>query len=336
MIAVVKQSATEEQISHLIRWIEKRGCKTDVSRGASDTIVGIIGDTTRIDPFLLESMSIIERVQTVTEPFKMANRKFHPQDTVIDCGHGIQIGGDNFQVMAGPSSVEGDNIFEIARIAKEAGATILRGNAFKASNSPYAFQGLGFKGVELLVAAGIENQMPVVTEILDVRQVEDFVEKGVSIIQVGSKNALNFALLKELGKTDTPILLKRNPGSTIDEFLLAAEYVMSEGNDQVILCERGIRTYEDRVRVSFDVNIVSVLKDLTHLPVVVDAANAVGYTDYVSPCAYAATVAGANGLMLEVHPDRANAREHGGQALSPLAYKDTMDRIRRIRELIAD
>ena len=317
MIAVVKQSATEEQLSHLIRWIEKRGCKTDVSKGASDTIVGIIGDTTKIDPFLLESMSIIDRVQTVTEPFKMANRKFHPEDTVIDCGHGIQIGGGNFQVMAGPSSVEGDNIF-------------------KASNSPYAFQGLGFKGVELLVAAGIENQMPVVTEILDVRQVELFVEKGVNIIQVGSKNALNFPLLKELGKTDTPILLKRNPGSTIDEFLLAAEYVMSEGNDQVILCERGIRTYEDRVRVSFDVNIVSVLKDLTHLPVVVDAANAVGYTDYVQPCAYAATVAGANGLMLEVHPDRANAREHGGQALSPDTYQDTMDHIRRIRELIAD
>ncbi len=334
MIAVVKNTATEEQLNHFVKWIENRGYKTNVSPGDEETIVGIIGDTTKIDPFLLESMDIIERVQRVTEPFKKANRKFHPEDTVVDCGHGVLIGGGHFQVMAGPCSVEGKNLIEIAREVKAAGATILRGGAFKPRTSPYTSQGMGEAGLDLLMEAGAELGMPVVTEVMDPRDVQLFVDKGVDIMQIGARNAQNFPLLREVGKTRTPILLKRGMSETIDEFLMAAEYVMSEGNENVILCERGIRTFETRTRNTFDVNAIPVLHHLTHLPVVGDPSHSTGYTRYVRPAAYAATAAGADGLEIEVHNNPSEAWSDGAQALTPAMFRDAMARIALIREAV--
>lgn len=334
MIAIVKDSATQDQLDHFVKWIEDRGFRTNVSRGENETVVGIIGDTTRIDPFLLESMDIIDQVRRVSEPFKKANRKFHPEDTVIDCGYGVKIGGGNFQVIAGPCSVEGDNLIEIARAVKAAGATMLRGGAYKPRTSPYAYQGMGEKGLDLLMAAGRELEMPVVTEIMDARDVPVFLEKGVNVMQIGARNAQNFTLLKEVGRTDVPILLKRGMSGTIDELLMAAEYIMSEGNEKVILCERGIRTFETRTRNTFDVNAIPVLHNLSHLPVVGDPSHATGYTRYVRPAAYAACAAGADGLEIEVHNSPADAWSDGAQALTPPQFADAMKRIALIREAI--
>ncbi len=334
MIAVVKNTATDEQLSHFVKWIEDRGYKTNVSPGDEETIVGIIGDTTKIDPFLLESMDIIERVQRVTEPFKKANRKFHPEDTVVDCGHGVLIGGGHFQVMAGPCSVEGENLKAIARACKRAGATILRGGAFKPRTSPYTSQGMGERGIDLLMETGAELDMPVVTEVMDPRDVQLFVDKKVDIMQIGARNAQNFPLLREVGKTGTPVLLKRGMSETIDEFLMAAEYIMSEGNENVILCERGIRTFETRTRNTFDVNAIPVLHHLTHLPVVGDPSHSTGYTRYVRPAAYAATAAGADGLEIEVHDNPSEAWSDGAQALTPEMFSDAMARIALIREAV--
>ena len=336
MIAVVKDSATPEQLDHFVKWIEDRGFKTNVSRGSDTTIVGIIGDTTQIDPFLLESMGIIERVERVTEPFKKANRKFHPTDTVVDCGYGVLIGGGNFQVIAGPCSVEGDNLKVIARAVKKAGATMLRGGAFKPRTSPYTSQGMGEKGLDLLMDAGSELKMPVVTEVMDPRDVQLFLDKGVNVMQIGARNAQNFPLLREVGKTSTPVLLKRGMAETIDEWLMAAEYVMSEGNPNVILCERGIRTFETRTRNTFDVNAIPVLHHLTHLPVVGDPSHSTGYTRYVRPAAYAATAAGADGLEIEVHDCPQRAWSDGAQALTPDQFADAMRRIALIREAVCE
>lgn len=334
MIAVVKQSATSEQLQHFIAWIEGRGFKTHVSQGEAETIVGIIGDTSLIDPFLLESMDIIDRVQRVSEPFKKANRKFHPEDTVIDCGHGVLIGGGNFQVMAGPCSVEGENLIVIARAVKAAGATILRGGAYKPRTSPYTSQGMGEKGLDLLCEARAELGMPIITELMDPRDTQTFVDREIDIIQIGARNAQNFPLLKEVGKTNIPVLLKRGIAGTIDELLMAAEYIMSEGNEEVMLCERGIRTFETRTRNSFDANAIPVLHYLTHLPVIADPSHATGYTRYVRPIAYAATAAGADGLEIEVHSRPSEAWSDGAQALTPSQFDDAMRRIALIREAV--
>ena len=334
MIAIVKGSASEEQLGHFVQWIENRGLKTDVSRGEDETIVGIIGDTTQIDPFLLESMDIIERVQRVTEPFKKANRKFHPEDTVVDCGLGVKVGGGNFQVMAGPCSVEGRNLIEIARAVKAAGATMLRGGAYKPRTSPYAYQGMGEKGLDLLMEASAELGMPVVTEVMDPRDVQTFLDHGVHVMQIGARNAQNFTLLKEVGKTQVPVLLKRGMSETIDELLMGAEYIMSEGNPNVMLCERGIRTFETRTRNTFDVNAIPVLHHLTHLPVIADPSHSTGYTRYVRPAAYAAVAAGADGLEVEVHDNPSQAWSDGAQALTPAQFDDAMRRIALIREAV--
>lgn len=334
MIAIVKSTATEDQLQHFVQWIEGRGFSTNVSRGDNETIVGIIGDTTQIDPFLLESMDIIERVQRVSEPFKKANRKFHPEDTIVDCGHGVLVGGGNFQVMAGPCSVEGKNLIQIARAVKEAGATMLRGGAYKPRTSPYAYQGMGEKGLDLLLEASAELDMPIVTEVMDVRDVALFVDKGIDVMQIGARNAQNFNLLKEVGKTNIPVLLKRGLAGTIDELLMAAEYIMSEGNEKVMLCERGIRTFETRTRNSFDVNAIPVLHYLTHLPVIADPSHATGYTRYVRPIAYAATAAGADGLEIEVHNCPSEAWSDGAQALTPAQFDDAMRRIALIRDAV--
>lgn len=334
MIAVVRDSATTEQLDHFVRWIEDRGFRTNVSQGDNETLVGIIGDTTRIDPFLLESMDIVERVQRVSEPFKLANRKFHPEDTVVDCGHGVLVGGGNFQVIAGPCSVEGDNLMGIARAVRAAGATMLRGGAFKPRTSPYTSQGMGERGLDLLMEAGAELDMPVVTEIMDPRDVGLFLDRGVDVLQVGARNAQNFPLLREVGKSGIPVLLKRGMSETIDEFVMSAEYVMSEGNANVMLCERGVRTFETRTRNTFDVNAVPVLHHLTHLPVVGDPSHATGYTRYVRPAAYAAVAAGADALEIEVHDCPAKAWSDGAQALTPNQFADAMRRIALIREAV--
>ena len=334
MIAVVNDKATKDQLNQFVDWIEARGFKTNVSQGDNETIVGIIGDTTQIDPFLLESMDIVERVQRVTEPFKKANRKFHPEDTVVDCGHGVLVGGGNFQVIAGPCSVEGDHLRTIARAVKDAGATMLRGGAFKPRTSPYAFQGMGEKGLDLLMDVAGELDMPVVTEIMDAHDIQLFIDKGVDVFQVGARNAQNFTLLKELGKTGTPVLLKRGMSETIDELLMGAEYIMSEGNEKVMLCERGIRTFETRTRNTFDVNAIPVLHHLTHLPVIGDPSHSTGYTRYVKPAAYAACAAGADGLEIEVHDCPSKAWSDGAQALTPDMFADVMRRLALIREAV--
>ena len=334
MIAVVKETATTDQLDHLVSWIEDRGFRTNVSQGDNETIIGIIGDTTRIDPFILESMDIVERVQRVSEPYKLANRKFHPEDTVVDCGHGVLVGGGNFQVIAGPCSVEGDNLITIAREVKRAGATMLRGGAFKPRTSPYTSQGMGARGLDLLMEAGSELGMPVVSEVMDPRDVALFVEKGVNVLQVGARNAQNFPLLREVGRSGIPVLLKRGMSETIDELLMGAEYVMSEGNPNVMLCERGIRTFETRTRNTFDVNAIPVLRHLTHLPVVGDPSHATGYTRYVRSAAYAAVAAGADALEIEVHDCPAQAWSDGAQALTPEQFADSMRRISLIREAV--
>ncbi len=335
MIAILRKTASEEAVDQLVRWIEQKGLKTDVSHGENEIVIGLVGDTTVIDPFLLESMDIVERVQRVSEPFKKANRKFHPADTVVDCGHGVLIGGGHFQVIAGPCSVEGDNLATIARRVHAAGATMLRGGAYKPRTSPYAYQGMGERGLDILLDAAGELDMPVVTEIMDPRDVGLFCDKGIDVMQIGARNAQNFPLLKEVGKTDVPVLLKRGMSGTIDELLMAAEYIMSEGNPNVILCERGIRTFETRTRNTFDLNAVPVLHHLSHLPVVADPSHATGYTRYVQPMALAACAAGADGLEIEVHDCPERAWSDGAQALTPDQFDRTMERIRAIRSVIA-
>lgn len=336
MIAILRKNASDEAVSSIVSWIEGKGLTAHVSRGSNETVIGLVGDTTKIDPFLLESMDVVQRVQRVSEPFKKANRKFHPADTVIDFGGGIKIGGGAFQVIAGPCSVEGDNLIKIARRCKAAGATMLRGGAYKPRTSPYAYQGMGERGLDLLLEAKAETGMPIVTEVMDVRDVELFVDRGIDVMQIGARNAQNFNLLKEVGKTSTPILLKRGIAGTIDELLMAAEYIMSEGNDNVMLCERGIRTFETRTRNTFDLNAVPALHYLTHLPVVADPSHATGYTRYVEPMALAACAAGADALEIEVHDNPAEAWSDGAQALTPDQFDRTMECIRAIRSVVAD
>lgn len=336
MIAILRKNASDEAVSSIVSWIEGKGLTAHVSRGSNETVIGLVGDTTKIDPFLLESMDVVQRVQRVSEPFKKANRKFHPADTVIDFGGGIKIGGGAFQVIAGPCSVEGDNLIKIARRCKAAGATMLRGGAYKPRTSPYAYQGMGERGLDLLLEAKAETGMPIVTEVMDVRDVELFVDRGIDVMQIGARNAQNFNLLKEVGKTNTPVLLKRGIAGTIDELLMAAEYIMSEGNDNVMLCERGIRTFETRTRNTFDLNAVPALHYLTHLPVVADPSHATGYTRYVEPMALAACAAGADALEIEVHDNPAEAWSDGAQALTPDQFDRTMERIRAIRSVVAD
>ena len=335
MIAILRKDASPQAVEHLVTWIEKKGLRAHVSHGDNETIIGLVGDTTRIDPFLLESMDIVERVQRVSESFKKANRKFHPLDTVVDCGHGVKIGGGHFLVIAGPCSVEGDNLLRIARRVKAAGATMLRGGAYKPRTSPYAYQGMGTAGLDILREAADELDMPIVTEVMDPRDVEMFVDRRIEVMQIGARNAQNFPLLKEVGRTRTPVLLKRGLSGTIDELLMAAEYIMSEGNENVILCERGIRTFETRTRNTFDLNAVPVLHYLSHLPVVADPSHATGYTRYVEPMALAATAAGADGLEIEVHDDPSHAWSDGAQALTPDMFDDCMRRIALIREAVA-
>ena len=332
MIAVLKQGTTPAQTTHLIDWLKGMSLDVHISEGAHVTILGLIGDTSRVDMDLLKSLEIVADVKRVSEPYKQANRKFHPNDTVIECG-GAKIGGGNFSIIAGPCSVESEaQIIEMAQAVKKSGASILRGGAFKPRTSPYAFQGMKDEGIRLLLEAKAETGLPIVTEIMNINTLDLF--RDVDIIQVGARNMQNFDLLKELGKTNKPILLKRGLANTLQELLMSAEYIMSEGNEQIILCERGIRTFETATRNTLDLSAVSVLHQLTHLPVVVDPSHATGKASLVAPMAAAATAAGADGLMIEVHNDPSKALCDGPQSLTPVQFDDLCNRVRKVREAI--
>ena len=334
MIVVLKQNSDKERVERLMQHFKDMGLRINYSEGEDTTILGLMGDTTRLDEGDIMAYDVVERVQRVTEPFKAVNRKFHPEDTIIEVA-GRKIGAGYFNVMAGPCSVENEaQIVECAERVKAAGASFLRGGAFKPRTSPYSFQGLEAEGLKLLLEAKRQTGLPIVTEIMDPRDVQVFLDKKIDVMQIGARNAQNFPLLKEVGKTQTPILLKRGMSGTIDELLMAAEYIMSEGNNNVILCERGIRTFETRTRNTFDLNAVPVLHHLSHLPVVADPSHATGYTRYVEPMALAATACGANGLEIEVHDEPSRAWSDGAQALPPDQFDDTMRRIRAIREVV--
>ena len=332
MIAVLKHGTTPDQTAHLVAWLKHMNLDVHISEGAEVTVLGLIGDTSRVDMELLNSLEIVETVKRVSEPFKQANRKFHPEDTVVEIGD-VKIGGGHFAMIAGPCSVESEEqIIEVAQAVKASGADILRGGAFKPRTSPYAFQGMKDEGIKLLMKAKAETGMPIVTEIMNISTLDLFVD--VDIIQVGARNMQNFDLLKELGKTNKPILLKRGLANTLQELLMSAEYIMSEGNENIILCERGIRTFETATRNTLDLSAVTVLHNMTHLPVVVDPSHATGKASLVAPMAYAATAAGADGIMIEVHNNPSCALCDGAQSLTPAQFDVLNKKVNRIREAI--
>ena len=330
MIVVVQSDARKEQFDNLINWIESQNVRVHISSGEYQTVLGLIGDTSRIDTELLEGLDIVTQVTRVTEPFKNANRKFHPENTVIDC-NGVKIGNGHFGIIAGPCSIESEEqIIEVAQAVKAAGADFLRGGAFKPRTSPYDFQGMREDGLKLLVEAKKETGLPIVTEIMSADHIHLF--EDVDVIQVGARNMQNFELLKELGKTKKPILIKRGLANTLKELLMSAEYIMSEGNENIILCERGIRTYETATRNTFDVSAIPMLHELSHLPVVADPRHACGIARLVKPLALSATAAGADGLMIEVHNNPQKALCDGAQSLTPTQFKDVSDTVRKVLE----
>ena len=332
MIAVLKQGTTPTQTQHLIDWLKNMNLDVHISEGQHVTILGLIGDTSRVDMELLGSLDIVESVKRVSEPFKQVNRKFHPLNTVIEVGN-AKVGDGHFAMIAGPCSVESEEqIIEVAFAVKDAGANILRGGAFKPRTSPYAFQGMKNQGIELLLKAKAATGLPIVTEIMNISTLDLF--QDVDVIQVGARNMQNFDLLKELGKTKKPILLKRGLANTLQELLMSAEYIMSEGNENIILCERGIRTFETYTRNTLDLSAVTVLQELSHLPVVVDPSHATGKARLVSPMAMAAAAAGADGLMIEVHNDPSHALCDGAQSLTPAQFTQLNQKIQQIREVL--
>ena len=334
MIAVLKHNATTEQKDHLISWLKGQGLDVHISEGAEYTVLGLVGDTSKIDIDLLESLAMVESVKRVSEPFKKCNRKFHPEDSVIEVGRGVKIGGGHFGLIAGPCSVEThDQIIGVAECVKASGANILRGGAFKPRTSPYDFQGLKAEGLEMLLEAGRTVGLPIVSEIMNIEHLDLFAD--VDIIQVGARSMQNFELLKELGHSQKPVLLKRGLANTIKELLMSAEYIMAGGNENVILCERGIRTYETYTRNTLDLSAVPVLHELSHLPVIVDPSHATGSARLVPPMAAAAAASSADGIMIEVHNDPPHALCDGAQSLTPEQFDTVAKQIFRIREVIA-
>jgi len=332
MVVILKENPNEKQLENLKNWLISLGLEIHMSAGTKHTIMGLVGDTSVVDIDLIKALDIVEEVKRIQEPYKNANRKFHPQDTVIEVG-GVKIGGGNFQIIAGPCSVETEEqICFVAQSVKDAGATILRGGAFKPRTSPYAFQGLGAEGIRLLLEAKAKTGLPIITEIMDLHQLEYF--DDIDIIQVGARNMQNFELLKELGRLDKPILIKRGMSATLQELLMSAEYVMAGGNSKVILCERGIRTFETATRNTLDLSAVPVLKGLSHLPVVVDPSHATGKYSLVRPMALAAVAAGADGLMIEVHNDPQHALCDGPQSLKPEAFAELAKDVKSILPFI--
>ncbi len=330
MIIVLKPNPDKQQYEHLTNWLRSMNLDIHISQGVQSTILGLVGDTTVVDMDLIEAIDIVETVRRIQEPYKAANRKFHPLDTVVSAGD-AKIGGGNFMVIAGPCSVESEEqICEVARRVKASGATVLRGGVFKPRTSPYAFQGLGQEGIDLLLAAKRETGLPIVSEIMDLSQLPLFDE--IDIIQVGARNMQNFQLLKELGSIQKPILLKRGLSATIGELLMSAEYIMAGGNAQVILCERGIRTFETATRNTLDLAAIPVLHELTHLPVIVDPSHATGYARFVQSMSLAATAAGADGLIIEVHNNPQAALCDGPQSITPEAFETLYQGVCAIRK----
>ncbi len=332
MIAVLKRGTTDEQRDHLIQWLNRMNLEVHISSGQEVTVLGLVGDTSRVDIELLNSLEIVDSVKRVSEPYKQVNRKFHPNDSIIQVKD-VAIGAGNFAMIAGPCSVESEEqIIEVAEAVKAAGATILRGGAFKPRTSPYAFQGLKEEGLRLLLEAKKVTGLPIVTEIMNIRTLDLF--EDVDIIQVGARNMQNFDMLQELGKTKKPILLKRGLANTLQELLMSAEYIMSEGNENIILCERGIRTYETYTRNTLDLSAVPVLHELTHLPVVVDPSHATGRSSLVPTMAAAAAACGADGIMIEVHNNPSCALCDGAQSLTPAQFAQVTETVTKIREAI--
>ncbi len=335
MIIAVKNNAPKEQFDNLVSWLEGQNVRVHVSNGDYVTVLGLVGDTSRIDTELLQGLDIVSSVTRISEPYKNANRKFHPHDTVVKVNDEVSIGGDKFAVIAGPCSVESEEqIISVAKSVKAAGANLLRGGAFKPRTSPYDFQGLRAEGLKLLLEAKKETGMPIVTEIMNADHLPLF--EDVDVIQVGARNMQNFEMLKELGKTKKPILIKRGLANTLKELLMSAEYVMSEGNENVILCERGIRTFETYTRNTLDISAVPLLKELSHLPIIVDPSHASGISRLVKPLALSAAAAGADGVMIEVHNDPQHALCDGAQSLTPEQFADTAKGIRSVLAAIRE
>lgn len=333
MIIVFKQNAKENEVKRVLDKVEKLGLKTHISQGEETLIVGLVGDTTRVDPKRIEVEESVERIMKVSEPYKLANRAFHPEDSVIDVA-GIPVGGKALTLIAGPCSVESkEQVLEVARRVKDSGANLLRGGAFKPRTSPYSFQGMGSTALDLLVEAKEETGLPIVTELMSEKHIDEFNDK-VDLVQIGARNMQNFDLLKEVGqRIKKPVLLKRGLSITYEEWLMSAEYIMANGNPNVILCERGIRTFETYTRNTLDLQAIPVLKRLTHLPVIIDPSHAGGKWWLVEPMAKAAVVAGCDGLMIEVHNDPENALCDGPQSLKPDRYDNLLKDIRKLEAI---
>lgn len=318
MIIILKPDPDKEQMENLIFWLESNGVIVQIHNGSSSIIIGIVGDTSKLDIEAIEALDIVESVKRIQEPYKNANRKFHPEDTVVDLGT-TRIGGGGLTLMAGPCSVESEEqVISIARAVKASGATLLRGGAFKPRTSPYAFQGLGEEGLTLLKAARSDTGLPIISEIMDISQLPLFEE--IDVIQVGARNMQNFDLLKALGHQDRPVMIKRGMSATYEEWLMSAEYVMAGGNQNVILCERGIRTFENYTRNTLDIASVPILRRLTHLPIIVDPSHATGKSWLVEPLSKASVAAGADGLLIEVHNDPEHALCDGTQSIKPEVF----------------
>ncbi len=333
MVIIVKKGAEAAQIESLKQLLKENNITPHVSEGSLQTIIGCVGDVAHLDPSMIEALDVVESVQRIQEPYKAANRKFHPDDSVIDCG-GVKIGGGMFAVAAGPCSVESEEqIIGIAKAVKASGATLLRGGAFKPRTSPYAFQGMGAEGIRLLLAAKRETGLPIVSELMDFKDIELFNE--IDVIQIGARNMQNFNLLREVGAyTKKPILLKRGMSATIQELLMSAEYIMASGNLNVILCERGIRTFETSLRNTLDLGVVPLLHSLSHLPVMIDPSHATGRAKMVDPVAVAAAAIGADGLIIEVHNDPPHAKCDGAQSQTPEMFAETMKKVDKIRSVL--
>jgi 3-deoxy-7-phosphoheptulonate synthase len=333
MIVVMKQGATSAQVANVAARIEQLGCRVHLSEGEERTIIGIIGNGRPLDREQIERMDGVERTVPILRPFKLASRDFHPQDTVVSI-NGLAIGGRQLIVMAGPCAVEShDQLLETARAVKSANAHVLRGGAFKPRTSPYSFQGLGEEGLRILAAVREETGLPVVTEVMAPQQVP-LVTTYADILQIGARNMQNYALLHAVGEAQRPVLLKRGMMSTVEELLMAAEYILSHGNDRVILCERGIRTFEQYTRNTIDISAVPLLKQLSHLPVVVDPSHGTGKWDLVEPVSRAAVAAGADGLLIEVHPRPEEALSDGAQSLKPARFAELMKGLRPVAEAV--
>ena len=334
MIIILKENTTKEELNNLTEMLNAHGVTPHMTEGVHQTILGLVGDTSQIDIESISQLKIVEAVRRIQEPFKNANRKFHPLDTVIKVGNAV-IGGGELTLIAGPCSVESEEqIISVARDVKSSGAQILRGGAFKPRTSPYAFQGLREEGIKLLLEAKKDTGLPIVTEIMDLSQLDLFDE--IDIIQVGARNMQNFELLKQLGHSGKPVLLKRGLSNTYQELLMSAEYIMAFGNEQVILCERGIRTFENYTRNTLDISAVPALKKLSHLPVVIDPSHAAGIAEFVPPLSMAAVASGADGLMIEVHNDPPHAKCDGAQSLTPENFDKLAKKLNILKKAMSE